>query len=171
MTIEWQGKYLEVRREGTWEYAARIGNMGAAVILALTETREIVLVEQYRVPHGASTIELPAGLIGDTGNEDTAIAAAARELHEETGFTASDWHDIGAFATSPGMSSESFHLFRATGLTRTGPGGGVDGEDIFVHVVPLESIAAFLAESRARGLVIDCRLIVAMGLILAENPR
>lgn len=165
MTVEWRGKYLEVRKEGTWEYAARIGNMGAAVILALTDDADIVLVEQMRVPHGARSIELPAGLIGDTGEEDTAIAAAARELQEETGFDAAHWQDIGAFATSPGMSSEMFQLFKATGLVRTGPGGGVAGEDIIVHVVPLASIADFIAAQRVRGLVIDCRLVVALGLI------
>jgi ADP-ribose pyrophosphatase len=163
--LEWRGKYLEVRREGTWEYAARIGNMGAAVILALTEAGEIVLVEQYRVPHGARSIELPAGLIGDTSDNDSAAAAAARELQEETGFVAAHWQDFGVFATSPGMSSESFHLLKATGLTRTGPGGGVDGEDIIVHVVPLADVAAFIAAQRARGLIIDCRLVLALGLV------
>jgi ADP-ribose pyrophosphatase len=165
MSVEWQGRYLEVRREGTWEYAARRGNMGAAVILALTDAAEIILVEQYRVPHGARSIELPAGLIGDTSDNDNATAAAARELHEETGFEAADWQDFGVFATSPGMSSESFHLLKATGLTRTGPGGGVDGEDIIVHVVALTALADFLVAQRARGLIIDCRLVVAMGLV------
>jgi ADP-ribose pyrophosphatase len=165
MSVEWQGKYLEVRREGTWEYAARTGNIGAAVILALTDAAEIILVEQYRVPHGARSIELPAGLIGDTSDNDSATAAAARELHEETGFEAACWQDIGAFATSPGMSSEMFHLFKATGLTRTGPGGGVDGEDIIVHVVALADLAEFIATRRAAGLIIDCRLVVAMGLV------
>jgi ADP-ribose pyrophosphatase len=165
MSIEWQGKYLEVRSEGTWEYAARKGNMGAAVILALTDAAEIVLVEQYRVPHGARTIELPAGLIGDISGDDTAIAAAARELHEETGFEAARWQDFGVFATSPGMSSESFNLFKATSLARTGPGGGVDDEDIIVHVVPLATLAEFIAAQRGRGLIIDCRLAVAMGLV------
>jgi ADP-ribose pyrophosphatase len=163
--LEWRGKYLEVRRDGTWEYAARIGNMGAAVILALTDAAEIVLVEQYRVPLGARSIELPAGLIGDTSDNDTATAAAARELHEETGFEAACWEDIGAFATSPGMSSEMFHLFKATGLTRTGSGGGVDGEDISVHVVALASLADFITARRAAGLIIDCRLVVAMNLV------
>ncbi|MFZ4689888.1 MAG: NUDIX hydrolase [Polymorphobacter sp.] len=165
MTLEWQGKYLEVHRAGSWEYAARIGNMGAAVILALTDTSEIVLVEQYRVPHFARSIELPAGLIGDTSADDTAIAAAARELAEETGFSAAHWHHIGSFATSPGMSSEMFELFKATGLTRTGPGGGVDGEDINVHVVPLANLADFLSAQRRNGLVIDCRLVVALALV------
>ena len=165
MSVQWRGKYLEVRKTGTWEYAARLGNRGAAVILALTDAREIVLVEQYRAPHGARTIELPAGLIGDTDAADTAPAAAARELHEETGFAAAHWEHCGEFATSPGMSSEMFTLFRATGLARTGPGGGVDGEDITVHVVALAGLADFLADQRARGLIIDCRLVLALGLV------
>ena len=165
MKLQWQGKYLEVRKEGTWEYAARVGNMGAAVILAITDAREIVLVEQLRVALGRRTIELPAGLVGDTGAEDTGIAAAARELHEETGFVADSWEAIGAFATSPGMSSEMFELFRAYGLVRHGAGGGVDGEDITVHVVPLSAVADFISERRGAGLVIDCRLIVALGLL------
>ena len=165
MTLQWQGKYLEVRKEGTWEYAARIGKMGAAVILAITDAGEIVLVEQYRVAHGARSIELPAGLIGDTEAGDTAEAAAARELHEETGYEAAQWQAVGDFATSPGMSSEMFTLFKATGLRRTGAGGGVDNEDITVHIVPLDGVSAFLAAQRSAGLVIDCRLIVALGLV------
>ena len=163
--VLWRGTYLEVRREGRWEYAARVGNMGAAVILAVTDTQDIVLVEQFRPPLGVRTIELPAGLIGDTEAGDTPAAAAARELAEETGFAASHWQDIGAFATSPGMSSEMFNLFKATGLVRNGPGGGVDGEDITVHVVPLAQLAQFLAGKRRDGLVIDCRLVVALALI------
>jgi len=165
MSVEWRGKYLELRKEGNWEYAARIGNMGAAVILALTDDGGIVLVEQYRVPLGANTIELPAGLIGDTEDNDTASAAAARELAEETGYVAVHWQDIGLFATSPGMSSETFHLFKATGLTRSGAGGGVAGEDITVHVVALAGLPAFLAQQRATGRIIDCRLAVALGLV------
>ena len=160
----WQGKYLELRRDGTWEYAARVGGMGAAVILAVTDARELVLVEQLRPALGRPTIELPAGLIGDDGNFDPSIAAA-RELAEETGFVARDWTLVGDFATSPGMSSEMFTLFRATGLTRTGPGGGVAGEDITVHVVPLDGIGGWLDAQRAEGRVIDCRLIVALGLV------
>ena len=165
MTLQWQGKYLEVHKTGTWEYAARVGAMGAAVILAITDLREIVLVEQFRHAHGRPCIELPAGLIGDTGPGDTAIAAAARELREETGFTADSWEAIGAFATSPGMSSEMFELFRAHGLVRCSDGGGVDGEDITVHIVPLTAIDAFLAARRAAGCIIDCRLVMTLGLL------
>lgn len=161
----WRGKYIEVNLCGSWEYVSRVAGIDAAVILALTAAREIVLVEQYRVPLGRRTIELPAGLIGDETSGESPALAAARELHEETGFVAAEWLDCGEFATSPGMSSELFRLFKATGLTRTGAGGGVGNEDIVVHIVGLARLAAWLATQRSAGLVIDCRLVVALGLV------
>jgi ADP-ribose pyrophosphatase len=165
MAIMWQGKYLEVHLEGTWEYAARRRAIGAAVILAVTDANEIVLVEQWRVAMKAPTIELPAGLIGDEQDGEAAAASAARELEEETGFTAATFEDLGEYATSAGMSSERFSLFAARGLVRTGPGGGVAEENIVTHVVPIAALHSFLAERRAAGCVIDCRLIVALGFV------
>lgn len=165
MTLQWQGRYLEVHLDGTWEYVSRVARIGAAVILAVTETREIVLVEQPRRALGTRTIELPAGLIGDTSDTDTAADAARRELEEETGFTAEAFENLGDFATSPGMSSEMFTMFRAHRPRRIGPGGGVSGEDITPHIVPLSGLPAFLADQRAKGLIIDCRLLLALGLI------
>ncbi len=161
----WQGKYLEIHIDGRWEYVARVGAMGAAVILAVTPARAIILVEQYRPALKARTIELPAGLIGDTDADDTPLAAAARELEEETGWRAESLEPLGDFATSPGMSGEMFSLFRAHGLHQTGPGGGVGGEAIVPHQVPLAELPAFLEKQRAAGLVIDCRLVLALGLV------
>ena len=79
MSLQWRGKFLEVHREGTWEYAARSRSIGAAVILALTDAREIILVEQFRVPFGRPCIELPAGLVGDEVAGEGEAASAARE--------------------------------------------------------------------------------------------
>lgn len=164
MTVEWRGKYLEVHVEGTWEYVARTKDIAAAVILAVTSDNALVLVEQWRVALAAPTIELPAGLIGDGGPEDAADSAA-RELEEETGFVAARLEDLGVYATSAGMSAETFHLFRAHGLERRGPGGGIDDEAITVHVVPLAELNTWLAAQRQRGCAIDCRLLLAMGLV------
>ena len=76
--------------------------------------------------------------------------------------------DCGQFFSSPGMLSESFHLFRATGLTKVGDGGGTDSEDITVHRVPLADIEAFVAARRADGLAIDVKLLLLLaGSILA----
>ena len=170
MTVEWRGQYLEVHREGTWEYVARTRAIGAAVILAVTPQEEIVLVEQWRVPLGARSIELPAGLIGDGDGPEDGAAAAARELTEETGYTAAHLDDLGEYATSAGMSAERFRLYRARGLDRTGPGGGVGGEDIDTHVVPLAGLSDWLDARRASGCVIDCRLLLALGLIGPLSP-
>ena len=169
MTIEWQGKYLEVHVEGTWEYAARAREIAAAVILAVTDNSEIVLVEQWRVALGAPTIELPAGLVGDDVPGENVTVSAARELEEETGFTAARLDDLGEYATSPGMTSERFRLFRARGLTRTGAGGGVEGEAITVHLAPLAGLGDWLAARRAAGCVIDSRLLVALGPAVMET--
>jgi ADP-ribose pyrophosphatase len=168
MARQWQGRFIEVHAEpygdGVWEYASRVRQMGAAVILALHE-EAIVLVEQFRVPLGARTIELPAGLIGDAGSDEGAAQAAARELEEETGWRAETWEPLGDFATSPGMSNEMFSLFRARGLVRVGTGGGVAGEDITPHLVRLADLSDFLAARRGEGMVIDCRLGLALGLV------
>src|SRR5215831_1758390 len=59
------GKYLVLIREGHWEYAERVNAKGAAIIVAVTDEQKLLLVEQYRIPVHARTIELPAGIIGD----------------------------------------------------------------------------------------------------------
>jgi ADP-ribose pyrophosphatase len=162
--IVWQGKFVTAKVRGKWEYVARSRGIRAAVILAIDEGH-VLLVEQYRVPLGRPCIELPAGLIGDddsTAGEDPA-EAANRELEEETGYRAARMELIGEFWSSPGMVSESFTLLRAHGLTQTGPGGGLDGEDITVHRVPLASLESFIAERRALGDAIDVKLLTLLG--------
>jgi len=158
MNVQWRGKYLEAVDDAGWEYVRRVGGMSAAVILAVTDAGEVVLIEQHRPAVGGSLIELPAGLIGDEG-PTTPRETAERELMEETGFAAQNWRYVGEFASSPGMSAELFHFFLATGLTRTGAGGGVHSEKIVTHLVPLREVAAFTASKRDEGLTIDCRLI------------
>lgn len=162
----WQGKYLVVRRQGTWEYVGRARGIHAAVILAIDEDEEgghILLVEQFRVPLGRNCLELPAGLVGDDAEGEAAEAAAIRELEEETGYRAARMRDLGQYYSSPGMVSESFTLLRAEGLVKVGEGGGVPGENIVVHRVPLAGVAGFVAAKRAQGLAIDVRLLLLLG--------
>lgn len=165
--IVWQGKYITVRRWGTWEYVGRARGIHAAVILAVVDG-DVLLVEQYRVPLGGPCIELPAGLVGDVTDGEAVETAAARELEEETGYRAERIEIIGRFASSPGMVSETFSLVRATGLTRIGPGGGEPGENIAVHRVPLAQVPAFIAAKRAQGLFMDVKLLTLLGAGLVE---
>ncbi len=163
--IMWQGKFITTVREGRWEYVNRARGIHAAVILAIDDApdgRHVLLVEQYRVPLHKRCIELPAGLVGDDTAGEEASLAAARELQEETGYVAGQWDNAGEFYSSPGMVGESFTLLIARGLTKIGAGGGVDGEDIIVHRVRLDSIGEFISARRAEGYAIDVRVTMLL---------
>lgn len=158
----WEGKYIKVVKDGTWEYVSRTRDIQAAVILAI-DAGHVILVEQYRVPLGRRCLELPAGLVGDEHAGESVETSAARELEEETGYRPGAVESLGYFQSSPGMVSEGFTLVRATELERVGDGGGVPGEDITVHRVVLGEIAAFVAARRAQGVAIDVRLLLLLG--------
>ena len=133
----------------------------AVIVLALTPEDEVLFVEQYRVPIGAKTIEMPAGLVGDEddlGPEETAL----KELEEETGFTATGVETIGQYYSSPGMVAESFTLVKMQGVA---PGGTKSEEAIDVHLVPRPHVAEFVAAKRAQGVAIDVKLL----LLLADT--
>jgi ADP-ribose pyrophosphatase len=94
--------------------------------------------------------------------------AAIRELEEETGYRAQRMVSLGRFYSSPGMVSESFTLLRAEGLEKVSDGGGVEGEGITVHRVPLDGVAAYIDARRAEGFAIDVKLLLLLaGSILA----
>ena len=167
--VVWEGRFIAAKRRGKWEYVSRTRGVSAAVILAVDEGH-VLLVEQYRVPLGRNCLELPAGLIGDEAQGEEAATAAIRELEEETGYRAERMIDLGRFHASPGMSSEGFTLLRAEGLTRTGEGGGVEGEDILVHRVPLGDVPSFVAAKRAEGCAMDVKMLLLLASsLLAET--
>jgi len=163
--VPWRGRFLEVRQEGRWEYVARHNDVTAAVIVAVDDGH-LLLVEQMRIPVGARCIELPAGLVGDETQGEALADAARRELEEETGYRAETITELGVFQSSPGMTSEDFTLVRATGLVRVGDGGGEENEDITVHRVPVNEVAAFVAGRRADGIKVDSKLLAVIGPML-----
>lgn len=169
--IVWQGKFVTAKVRGKWEYVSRARGIRAAVIMAIDDEDQVILVEQFRVPLGRPCIELPAGLIGD-GDDlgEAAELAGARELEEETGYAAARIDNLGEFYSSPGMVTESYTLLRAHGLTKVGPGGGTPGENITVHRVPLTDLERFVAERRARGDAIDGKLLMLLGPALLRSP-
>lgn len=162
LEIMWSGRFIEARRRGKWEFVGRTRGIQAAVILAIDDDH-VLLVEQYRVPLGAPCLELPAGLVGDEEEGEPIALAAARELEEETGYRAGDMECAGRFASSPGMVSETFTLFVARDLVKVGDGGGVPGENIIVHRVPLSGISGFIAARRADGMAMDAKLLLLLG--------
>jgi ADP-ribose pyrophosphatase len=158
-----EGRFLRLVKQGRWEFVTRRTPNGAAVIIAITEAHELVLVEQFRVPVGAATIELPAGIIGDEDGfaDESVLASARRELLEETGFTCQAAKVVLSGPTAAGLTAEMTHLVLATGLARVHGGGGVDGENITVHVVPLDALGPWLDAAQARGCLIEPKVFAA----------
>jgi ADP-ribose pyrophosphatase len=162
--ILFRGKHLQILRRGHWEYAHRPHATGIVGIVAITDAKKIILVEQYRPPLDKRVIELPAGLVGDTEQykKEQLADAARRELLEETGYSASDMTLLTEGTPSAGICDELITLFLATGLVKTAPGGGDESEDIVVHEVPIKTAHKWLESQRKSGKLLDLKLHSAL---------
>jgi ADP-ribose pyrophosphatase len=88
-----------------------VRHMGAAAVLPVTPDGDVLLVRQLRPAIRQELVEIPAGLIDNAGED--ALACAARELFEETGYRHESMAFIGGIYTSAGYSDEYIHLFWA----------------------------------------------------------
>jgi len=165
----YEGEYLRMLRRGHWEYAERTNAGQAVIVVAVTPDNCIVFVEQFRIPIGARTIEMPAGLVGDLDDRDTIESAARRELLEETGWQAEHIDLLMVGPTSSGMSNELIAFVRARNLTRVGAGGGDATEDITVHEVALAEAPRWLAQKMAQGYSMDPKLWAGLWMV-DRNP-
>lgn len=110
--------------------------------IALTETGELVLVEEYRHASGCVVRGLPAGTV--EAGEDPAMAMP-RELVEETGYRAPGWLRLPTAWANPATQTNRVHNFLALGATATGTQSFDPGETIEVVTVPVaEAVAALL---------------------------
>jgi len=160
--VAWQGRWLEMVRHNGWEFVRRRNSTGVVAIMAATPQGELLLVRQPRVPVGGEAIELPAGLVGDHGEEDP-LVAAARELEEETGWRANKLTLICRTPTSAGLTSETVQLVLAEELEQVGEGGGIPGEEsIQVMRIPLKEVHPWLMERQAEGILVDAKIWTAL---------
>jgi ADP-ribose pyrophosphatase len=163
----YEGQWLRLVKRGHWESCERThGKDGLAVlVIAVTPDDEVLFVEQYRVPLGARTIEMPAGLVGDDDDADTLEAAAHRELIEETGWEAGRIDVLLTGPTSSGMSNERIAFARARDLRKVGDGGGIGSENITVHTVPRATAPAWLMQKYVEGYELDLKLWAGLWMI------
>ena len=159
-----RGRFLELLRDGRWEFVQRVKARGAVFVLAVTDARELVLVEQHRVPVGDRTLELPAGIYGDdeSAEHETPEQCALRELEEETGYRGKAAKLLLYGPVAPGLTDEMMYLVRVAGLARVHAGGGVGNEQITVHAVPLRSAAGWLERKRGEGFQVEPRIYAAL---------
>jgi ADP-ribose pyrophosphatase len=85
-----------------------------AVAILPIEGARCKLIRQYRYAIDDYIFEAPAGAL--EAGEDP-LAAAGRELIEETGFTAQIIEPRGFIITTPGYTDEKIFLYEAHGLT------------------------------------------------------
>lgn len=163
-TTLFASRWLILQQRGHWEFVRRPHANAAVGIVAITEDQKVILIEQFRIPVQCPVIEIPAGLVGDEPEfaDESLAATAARELEEETGYAASSISLLIASPTSAGMTSEMTYLFLATGLERKHGGGGIAGESIIVHEIPLDQLRSWLAEQEKQGKAIDFKIHAAL---------
>jgi ADP-ribose pyrophosphatase len=102
---------------------------GSAVMMAVNDEQQILLVRQFRLPAEQELWELPAGRL-DPGEDS--LTAAKRELREETGCQAAHWKKLISFWPSPGYVGEKMDVFLATGITE-GEQEPMDDERIHIQ--------------------------------------
>lgn len=133
---------------------------GASAIVPLDDNGNVYLVRQFRAPLARVTIEIPAGKLDFMGEDR--LAAAVRELREETGFTADNWLKLTDMATTPGFCSEVISIYLARGLKS----GATDfDEDEFINIVKLPFDKA--VDMVVSGEICDSK--TACGLLLAAR--
>ena len=158
-----EGRFLRLVDDEGWEYVERKNSHAVVAIIGQTEEQDVVLIEQFRQSMGGMVIELPAGLVGDEEERDESIlAAAGRELFEETGFVARQMIRVAAGPSSTGLTNEVITYVLATGLEKKGDGGGVADEQITVHVVALGEVDEWLARQSAAGVCVDPRIYTGL---------
>jgi len=107
-------------------------------MVAVTERDEVILVRSYK--HGPRTVSLavPAGYI-EEGEEP--LAAAKRELQEETGYASEDWVSLGRYVIDGNYGVSTEHIFLARGAREVSEPASGDLEEMEVVAVPLAEIS------------------------------
>lgn len=156
----YEGAILNLRRDTVTArkgqaYREVVEHNGAVAIVPITKDNKIVLVKQYRYPMGQTVLEIPAGKI-DQGENDT-LETAKRELKEETGYTAEQFHYLGKINPSVAYTEEVIYLYAARELTA---GETAFDEDEAIDILEYDFNRAYAMA--AKGDLIDAKTIAAI---------
>jgi ADP-ribose pyrophosphatase len=128
-------------------------------VVALTPDRQLVLVRQFRFGIDTFSLEIPGGVM-ERGEEP--VAAALRELREETGHTGVRSRVLGSVHPNPAIQSNRCHLVLVEEARRTAELEWDHDEEIEIVTLPVEEVYA-LARSGGitHSLVLDALLLFA----------
>jgi ADP-ribose pyrophosphatase len=143
-----------------------IRHNGSVVILAIDESRnpadpDIILERQYRHAAGQFLIELPAGRV-EPG--ESTLAAAKREMIEETGYRAKRWTLLTKYFASPGFLGEWMQIYLARDISE-GAATPEPDEHIEIFRLPLSEALALIAQNKIH----DGKTLI--GLMLYDTAR
>ena len=116
-------------------------------VVALTPDGLSIMVDQYRFGIGERTLETPGGMV-DPG--ETPLAAAKRELLEETGYGGGEWSSLGAVQPNPAIHPHLCHHFLAQGVAKISAPQPGPGEAIALELLDLAGIRAAMRDGRLR---------------------
>ncbi|NBQ92451.1 MAG: NUDIX hydrolase [Micrococcales bacterium] len=128
-----------------------IEHPGAVAVLAVDDQDQVLVIRQFRMPVNEYLLEIPAGLLDIKG--ESSLAAAKRELAEETDHQAANWELLQVFHTSPGSSSETIHIFLATGITQLAEKFLRQDEEAQMQLtkVPFSDLLAAVRDSKVKS--------------------
>lgn len=141
----YEGRIINVRVDtlatphGPHDYEI-VEHSGAVAVIVAPTPNQLVLVRQYRAPLGRLTWEVCAGGI-DPGEEP--LAAAMRELREETGYRARTMRRLWSAYSAPGFCTELLHFFVTDDVER-GATDFDEGEDIETRTFELDELHAMM---------------------------
>lgn len=141
----------ELRRQ----YVQHPGAVTILPLLASPSGPQVVFVRNRRLALGKFILELPAGTRDKPGEEP--IATAARELLEETGYSAATLTPLLRFYTGPGLTDEFMHCFLATDLSHVGQQLEAD-EQMTVRPYPVSEALALIE----LGELVDAKSIATL---------
>lgn len=118
-------------------------------VVALTPTHQVVLLRQYRPGLNRTLLEIPGG---STDPEDTSLLAAARrELLEETGYTSDDFVEAGVSAPNPASHTNLMYTFLARDVQRVDEPRPDATEHLEVVLMPLDELVSLAGRGGLPG--------------------
>lgn len=165
--IIYTGKKIVVKKDeivldnGRKVMRETVEHPGSAAVIPFISKDEIILIQQYRHAVKETLYEIPAGTLDQ---DETFRTCAGRELEEEIGYKAGNLEHVMILYPSPGILSETMHLFKATNLVKTQT--SYQEDESIKGVVQMKLQDAF--EMIKKGVIRDAKTVCSILMCIAE---